>query len=340
MRFALVALSVACAAAQCTTDLDCSLNGVCASAQCTCDAPWSGPSCAKLTYATTPAIGKNIYDGNDPHNTWNGPIEGPDAEGIYHAYIPLYKPDSLWHVITLMHGVSDNVVGPWDWASRPNLTSSAINPGFLTYPNTTTGEPVYSIWAGGSIVSSDSLDGPFLHDSKYGGLINPAPIYFKGTFYLAQQSTRSILSSPAVGGPWTLFSNITHSPAQGYVVEDPFMWIDSRSNWHIINHAYNLSQSGNCGDSDVSSHFFSTDGIDWLWSDAPYGHTVQYDDGTSHTYATMERPRLVFNAKGQPAFLNVAADIVAQDACPNAGTCCACCKYTDHAGSIVIALAV
>ena len=90
----------------------------------------------------------------------------------------------------------------------------------------------------------------------------------------------------------------------------------------------------------MSSHFFSVDGKTWGWSDQPYGHTVQFDDGSERTYATLERPYLVFDAAtGRPAFLVLAADLVAEDQCPAAGDCCACCKFNDHAGTLVVKLA-
>ena len=63
----------------------------------------------------------------------------------------------------------------------------------------------------------------------------------------------------------------------------------------------------------MSAHWFSPDGKDWQWSPQPYGHTVNYDDGTSHTYTTMERPNLHFDATGQLTHLNVAADLVTGD---------------------------
>lgn len=80
----------------------------------------------------------------------------------------------------------------------------------------------------------------------------------------------------------------------------------------------------------------------------PYTHTVEYEDGTSHTYTTLERPNLHFNRDGQLTHINLAADLMTQDGgCADYGKCpakqngnCACtnCKYADHAGSIIIAL--
>jgi hypothetical protein len=118
----------------------------------------------------------------------------------------------------------------------------------------------------------------------------------------------------APGGEWTLFANISHDalpPADvQYHVEDPFLWIDRRGRWHIIGHAYSNVQWQNCSVSDVSEHFYSADGRTWLFSRQPYGHTVHYDDGTSHTFVTLERPNLHFDAQGELTHINLAADLV------------------------------
>jgi len=104
-----------------------------------------------------------------------------------------------------------------------------------------------------------------------------------------------------------------------------------------------------CGSSTLSAHVFSEDGKTWKMLEPnvePYTHTVQYADGTSHTYTTLERPNCHFNAHGTMTHINLAADMMTQDArCADYATCnrggqCACtnCKYADHAGTIIIAL--
>lgn len=343
MRVALlcVILFVACAVlpgAACGSDADCSLNGVCAGGVCSCDAPWSGVACAALAFAVTPAGARNIYNTSDPRNTWGGPVAGPGPDGKYHAYIPLYEAGSLWHVETTLHGVADAPTGPWDFASRPNISSQRINPSFLAYPDGSGGR-VYSLWTQGGLHTAGSLDGPFLPASGGNSGVNPAPVFLNGAFYLTTQATREVVTAPAVTGPWAFFGNISHPATQDSTSEDPFLWIDKRGNWHILNHAYNTSEDANCGESHVSTHFFSADGKNWSYSDQPYGHTVSYDDGTQHTFATLERPNLLFNAAGQPAFLTVAVDLEADEQC-KVKECCACCKFHDHAGTAVIALAV
>jgi hypothetical protein len=335
--YTVLALSVVRA---CDTDVACSLNGVCAAGACVCDAPWGGASCATLTYAVTPASAKNIYPSSDPHNTWSGPIAGPDVQGFYHAFVPLYQPASLWHVIATMHGKAAAPTGPFDWSSEPNISSAAINPGFLEYADSSTGKAVYSLWTGGDVLVADTLEGPFVKEARYAG-VNPAPAFANGSFFLTTQHTTEVLTAPSVGGPWTFFSNITHPPASimNYTVEDPRMWVDRRGNFHILTHAYNTHEFTDCGESHVSAHFFSADGKTWLWSDQPYGHRVQFDDGSERTYATLERPYLVFDSSsGQPAFLVLAVDLVAEDVCPSKSDCCDCCKFNDHAGTLVVKL--
>ena len=68
----------------------------------------------------TPAAGKDLYNISDPRNTWNGPIV-KDPDGKYHLYNPLYTVGSLGGPPFVMHGVADNVYGPWDWHSLPTV---------------------------------------------------------------------------------------------------------------------------------------------------------------------------------------------------------------------------
>lgn len=337
----------------CLTDLDCSLNGVCAASQCACDAPWSGAACATLSFATTPISGRSIYNGSDPRNTWGGAVVGPDAAGDFHTFVPLYQSGSLWRVDTCLHGIASTPTGPWDWDSAANF-SCGINPQFLAFPNASNpSQTLYSLWERGALWLAESLHGPFVlqRGGGYSG-INPAPLWHNGSFYVTSQATLLIEVAPSFLGPWTFYANITHpwpTPADApYSVEDPFLWVDKRGRWHIINHAYSLAQNSSCGSSHVSAHWFSSDGKDWHWSpQAPYASTVAYDDGSVHAFATCERPNLHFDSRGDPDYLVCAVDLDASEQCSphpdprhhNATACCSCCKFWDHDGTTVIKLA-
>ena len=346
------ALAAASAAAACSTPLDCGLNGECVAAACVCDAPWAGPSCTTLPFKTTPASGKNLYNTSDPRNTWNGPIVTA-ADGTYHAFVPLYETGSLGRVLTTLHGVATTVTGPYDWAAQPSLNITSINPAFLVFPDAASGALVYSLWLGGEVHLAPSPYGPFsaVPGFSYPG-VNPAPIFHGGAFYMTNQFTTTVYTTPAIapGGVWTVHANISHAqpnyPTYDYHVEDPFMWVDRRGNWHIVNHAYSNIQFETCSASDVSAHFFSPDGVTWSYSQQPYGHTVEYDDGTSHSYVTLERPNLHFDAAGALTHISLAADLVTQDeGCASRpghahnGKCpCDNCKWLDHAGTTIVAL--
>lgn len=94
------------------------------------------------------------------------------------------------------------------------------------------------------------------------------------------------------------------------------MWVDPRGNWHIINHCYDNHEWENCSTSVLSSHFFSQDGKTWHFLNPPvqpYSHTVQYDDGSSHMFVTMERPNVFLDESGQVTHIHLAADLVTGD---------------------------
>ena len=236
LRLALaLALALACSAsatapagAACATDLDCSLNGVCdaSSGACACDAPWTGAACAQLAFATTtPASGKSLYNASDVRNTWNGPIVA--AGGLFHLFVPLYPQGSLGTPTSTLHGVAASVTGPYDWASRPQLPLADENPAFVVYVDAATSKTVYSLWLGGMVRVADSVDGPFVPVASYPGG-NPAPVFHNGAFYMTNQATLEVYTTPAIvpGAAWTVYANISHdalpptSPPGQYHVED------------------------------------------------------------------------------------------------------------------------
>lgn len=324
--FAFVASAAA--AAACTSDLSCSLNGVCdtSSGVCACDSPWVGASCEQLAFAVTPASAKNIYLTSDPRNTWSGPIVA-DASGVFHAFVPLYPVGSLGKVLSTLHGTASVITGPYDWTTLPQLPIPSINPAYLSWAGAS-GATVHSLWAGGKVFTASSLNGPFTAVAGFtypGG--NPAPIYHNGVFYMTNQFTLQIFTTPSVaaGSRWEVYANISHAalPSDDYHVEDPRLWVDARGNWHVINHAYSNVEFEHCASSAASAHWFSVDGREWTFSPQPYGHTVSYDDGSEHTYVTLERPYLHVDASGRITHIILAADIVTGDE--------GCANRTSHA---------
>ena len=253
---------------------------------------------------------------------------------------PVYEHASLWSVLYYAHGVASNVEGPYDFSQYANISSNAINPAALVFPNETSGAPVFSLFIGGDILLSNSAAGPYVKAFANPQPSNTAPAYFNGSFYVTDQGTTSLLTATSLAGPWTTFCPISR-PQLPYTVEDPFLYFDKRGNIHVINHAYNTGQVANCSSSWVSSHFFSAaDGKKWGHSDQPYGHTVQFDDGMEHSYCTLERPNLFFDLNGSLTHIHFAADLVTGDeGCASRGKGCVDCKYADHAGTLLVKLA-
>lgn len=348
----LALLSFSANSQSCTTDVNCSLNGFCTAGECQCINPWYGPVCESLAFAMTPASGKSLFDSGASHNnTWGGPIiSAPD--GTFHLFSPLYRNGSLSGPTSTKHGVAHVITGPYDWTAFEDLPLTGENPAAVAFVDPATGKIVYSLWSGGEVHVADSPSSTFVAVAGFtypGG--NPAPIFHKGAWYMTNQQTTTIYTTPALaaGAQWTVYANISHAelPSDQYHVEDPFMWIDGRGNWHIINHAYSNLEYTNCARSAASAHFFSVDGLSWSYSAQPYNHTVVYDDGTEHVYVTLERPNLHFDATGTPTHLVLAADLVTGDEGCGARTDhahfghtpCDNCKWDDLAGTTIIKFA-
>eukprot|EP01065_Artemidia_motanka_P004619 TRINITY_DN121_c0_g1_i5.p1 TRINITY_DN121_c0_g1~~TRINITY_DN121_c0_g1_i5.p1 ORF type:complete len:406 (+),score=117.13 TRINITY_DN121_c0_g1_i5:59-1276(+) len=104
----ITAAVVAAAAAACSTDLDCSLNGVCTGGKCECDAAWNGTACEKFAILPrepghTPAYG---YSPNV--TSWGGGIFKGD-DGLYHLFVSEMADD---------HG---NFCGLKEWPSHSRI---------------------------------------------------------------------------------------------------------------------------------------------------------------------------------------------------------------------------
>jgi hypothetical protein len=108
--------AVAAAADICSSDLNCSLNGVClSSGNCQCDKPWHGPQCELLMFK--PVTFPQGYGMAPNFTTWGGgAIQDPSTKK-YHSFISSMTNDcSLNHWGSnsrVEHGVADSVAGPF-----------------------------------------------------------------------------------------------------------------------------------------------------------------------------------------------------------------------------------
>lgn len=74
--------------AQCSTDLDCSLNGVCLSGACSCDPAWTGTCCTSLNLLPAP-VASSYRHANT--STWGGNIV-QTKDGLYHMWVAEMYP--------------------------------------------------------------------------------------------------------------------------------------------------------------------------------------------------------------------------------------------------------
>ena len=120
-------------------------------------------------------------------------------------------------------------------------------------------------------------------------------------------------------------------------------WVDARGNFHVIYHVYRTGPVGgdahNClpghDGSIVSGHYYSADGFTWAAaSTPPYGNVVNITDGSALLLTTRERPKMIFNANGDPTHISNGVcpspgNFTTPFSCPTVSTGCVDCKYDD-----------
>ena len=103
------------AARPCTTDVDCSLNGVCnSSGMCVCDVPWAGRSCGELRRLPVQPGGAYGYAPNV--SSWGASVLPADSGGMFHMFVAEMAGTGLigWgDHSTCVHAVSDDVHKPF-----------------------------------------------------------------------------------------------------------------------------------------------------------------------------------------------------------------------------------
>ena len=203
---------------------------------------------------------------------------------------------------------------------------------------------------GSTIHVSKSLYGPWVpvRPNSLPACSNPAPhVHRNGTIFIVCQHYR-LLRGNTVFGPWSLVADLTDvlDGRAGGVPgkwEDPFMWQDSRENWHILYHVYSTTDGtqggpGACTNATVSGHLFSADGYVWQPSPVrPYTSQIETADGRHITVSTRERPNIFFDASGQMTHLFNAVCAAPGDVCAaHTGTGCVDCKYEQWDYNLVV----
>ena len=78
------------------------------------------------------------------------------------------------------------------------------------------------------------------------------------------------------------------------------MWLDPRGNFHALFHTWPSTAAVSRG-----GHGFSRDGRNWSYSNQAYNTSVALEGGRGlYQYAQRERPHLLLDSAGDPAFLS------------------------------------
>lgn len=146
------------------------------------------------------------------------------------------------------------------------------------------------------------LDWPGNWDYGAKGNWNPAPMVHGGRVFLMAHTSptafdgEAILVADSWKGPYRAYSSSTSNSWEGSVkhAEDPFIWVDKRSNWHAL---YHFMSGGGPG-----GHAYSRDGRVWSNISGAYSKQRPIGDNATVAYGA-ERPKLLFDESGVPTHL-------------------------------------
>ena len=287
----------------CTTNEDCSLNGICTGGSCACTASWTGHNCQYLNLEAAPKIAGYGWQPNV--SSWGGSIyrNATDPAGLYHLYVTEETGGrglASWVTNSqIVHAVSQSPLGPYskkDVVSPPPTT----NPQVLYDPSSGT-FLLFHIRGSGSfqLYVSASVDGPWTpHRFSLGGCNNPtAAFHPNGTLYvMCHDSQFSLYSFNATDGK-PAWQGAASAPTPTLTVgknknvpgncEDPFLYFDRHGRFHVIAHCYTCywyplpdrpgpsskyyppGKGSGClpGSAFCAGHGFSTTGAEgnWTW---------------------------------------------------------------------------
>ena len=193
----------------CTSDLNCTYNGLCLpSGQCACDAGWGGPACADLKLGVTdPSLG---HPWGAPGSSWGGlPVFDPVGGAWHLFYSQIDRGCGLneWGTNSrVVHATSASPLGPF-------LDVDVVQPAFSHNAQAfRTSDGIWVVWhigcAQGERLSNCSGPSPTLplapRTSPPGAPgSNPSPLCAPQPFGALGEGYMSYLWAPSPSGPWT-----------------------------------------------------------------------------------------------------------------------------------------
>ncbi|GME28287.1 hypothetical protein GTA08_BOTSDO01148 [Neofusicoccum parvum] len=315
----------------CTTDENCSLNGVCSDGSCICDPGWRSADCGELDlypatkfsgYNHTNATASDPYSGGTAGNaSWGGQIlQDRDDERKFHLITSQFA-----------HGCGLNGWKPFSTIIRAESTTGPRGPytwaqelfGPFAHNPTTVWSPADELY----LLYYIGRDYP-IPDTCGSQKIAPNNISYSTSPDLKTWSPRKqILTNATNPAPWPLYArgnatsriafavedNLIYvaqnysasyervfSPSGQPWTEDPFLWRDKRGHWHILVHYMIDIEERDEKGPNVGAHLYSRN-LEGPWTfnteTLAYNTTVHFDDGTTTELYRRERPKLYFDMK-------------------------------------------
>lgn len=335
--------------AKCSTDEDCSLNGICTSNVtnngCVCDPSWIGTDCGVLDvqpverwtgYNHTNATGPGFLESGNGNSSWGGHIiQDPSNKKLFHMIVAQFADGcglSHWRPYSVIIRAESQTGprGPFIWKEQlfgtfhhnPTTIWSPADQKYLIYfigkdvSVSTTSCVTQSFNNVISVSSSPDLKTwatPQVLISK----TNPAPWPLwsatnQTSAMLLGIETNNIYYAPTYSSTYTL--EVT--PNNVNKTEDPFLWRDKRGHWHIINHDLIDYYQYNRRYPRVGSHAFARnwEGPWTLSNTIAYTTEVQFTDGSTTNYGRRERPKLYFSDDGNMTPLYLVNGVIEMNA--------------------------
>ena len=153
--------------------------------------------------------------------------------------------------------------------------------------------------------AADSVTGPWKRvDGAVMKVSNPAilvkpdnSIYVFGRLKVDDVNCGIAFTAPSYEGPYTLLENGRNLLPNDAELEDPCIWW-ANDQYNIVLNDWKGKATGTVK---AGAQYFSKDGVKYeLMSREPvFTKTVQFDDGTSETFARRERPFVYVTEKGE-----------------------------------------
>ncbi|KAK8048113.1 hypothetical protein PG994_009843 [Apiospora phragmitis] len=333
---AIISPTLASATYRCTSDDDCSLNGICTPCSiCKCDPGWTSNDCNKLNlqpatrgtgYNHTNVTLPDYYSTKGGNPSWGGQI------------VQDRRKKSLFYLITSQFARGCSLAGwrPFSTVIRAESRTGPAGGGATTTPRSSSGPstttpPSIGIdaaetlpdhcasckWRNNiSVSSAADVRGPWTPPQLVVSNSNnpaPWPAWSEGSptsqIMLAVEDNYIFTAARWNDSMYGLVKTMAWNTSDysDHWTEDPFLWRDRRGNWHILCHwMIDIAVHG-VKYPRVGGHLFSRNLTgEWAFKlQEVYNTTVHFTDGGHTDYYRRERPKLFFSDDGllRPLYL-------------------------------------